>query len=94
METKTSKLIYNSNLGRAVARAARRSRARRFHVISANRGKWALVSEGSVEVIKYFVTPKEAIDYAIKSRIGDDTGSIIVHSEDGSSKEKLFFAAR
>jgi hypothetical protein len=90
MEVKASKLIYNSNLGRAIARAARRSRARRFHVISANRGRWALVAEGSVEVIKYFVTPKEAIDYAKKSRIGhDNSGSIIVHSEDGSSKKTI-----
>jgi hypothetical protein len=89
------KLIYNPSLGKIIARAARRSRVGRYHIISSlsDAGKWSLVLEGSTKPIKVFSTKEAAIDFAKKyeARTTGSLGEVIIHSKDGQTENKISF---
>lgn len=86
-------VIYNPNLGRVIARGARRSRIGRFHVISSisDEGKWSLVSEGSTKPIRVFSTKNAAISFAKKASTDSYPGEVIVHGQDGRIQDKISF---
>lgn len=94
MAKKTRKeVVYNSSLGRVIARGARQSRMGRFHVISSisNEGKWSLVSEGSKKPIRAFTTKNAAVSFAKRSNVGRSEGHVIIHGKDGRIQNKISF---
>ena len=86
-------IAYSPSLGRIIARAARRSRNGRFHVIPSisEEGKWSLVSEGSTKPIRTFMTKNAAVRFAKKSDAGKKGGHVIIHGRDGRMHEEVSF---
>lgn len=88
-------IIFNSSLGRAIAKEAKRSRRSRFHVISSisDEGKWSLVSEGAIKPIKVFTTKKAAVSFVKKSDTIKKEGSVnvTIHDRNGRIQDRLSF---
>jgi hypothetical protein len=95
MKKPHKKLVYSPSLGKAIARAARRSRVGRYHIISSvsDGGRWGVVLDGSTKPIKVFSTKEAAIDFAknYEARSTKYLGEVIVHNKNGLIEGKISF---
>lgn len=86
---------YTPSLGRVIARAAKRSRTGRFHVIPSisDEGKWSLVSEGSTSPVRIFTTKDAAVGFVKKSSFGK-MGFVVIHNKDGQVQNTISFQTK
>jgi hypothetical protein len=84
------KSLYTKKLGSAVAKATRRN-AGRYHVISRDSNRWAVVSEGSVRATKAFDTRRAAILFAKKAAM-EKTGEVYIHGRRGDIEVSYSYA--
>jgi hypothetical protein len=87
------KSLYTRKLGRAVAKNAQPVSSGRYHVISGEAKKWAVVPEGSVHAVKAFSTKKDAVTYAKRSAL-KKTGEVIIHERTGQIRDRISFAKK
>lgn len=87
-------ITYTPSLGRTIARAARRARIGRFHLMPsmASQGKWALVSEGSTRTMKVFTTKNAAVSFVRKFDSGEKMNYVVIHNRDGRIYDTVSFA--
>lgn len=87
------KSLYTKRLGAKVAHRANSLSTGRYHVISGEAEKWAVVSEGSVHPVKSFSLKKDAVEYA-KQTASKKTGEVIVHGKTGQIKDMISYAKK
>lgn len=78
------KSIYTRKLGAAIAHGAKKPATETVHIISTKINKWAIVKDGSVDVIKAFPTKNGAILYAKKAAKTGSVNKIIIHDKNGT----------
>ena len=85
------KRMYTKKLGAKVAKSAQPQIAIRYHVISAESSKWAVVSEGSTRAMKAFITKDQAVNFA-KDTASKKTGEVIIHAVSGQIADTISFS--
>jgi hypothetical protein len=75
--------LYTKRLAHEVARQARPSFAKKYHIVSSHKNRWAVVSEGKTRPLRSFSTQRSAIAYAKRTGINNDFGEVVIHSRDG-----------
>lgn len=87
------KLVYTRSLGRMIARAAKRIRPGRFHIISSirNRDQWCVVKDRAVKPMRVFSTKSAAVSFVKKYRrnSAEDLIEIIIHDTNGRFESKI-----
>ncbi len=88
METKK---FYTKALGKKVAANAKYADSKRYHVISSESEKWAVVADGSTRASKIFTTKQGAIKFA-EENATQLNGEVVVHSKTGGIDHMVSFA--
>jgi hypothetical protein len=83
--------MYTKRLGGQVAKNAKGSIDGKFHIVSSQTGKWAVVSEGSVRPVRAFGTQKEAVTFAKKYAVERSAGEVVIHGKDGSIRDRISY---
>ncbi len=85
--------FYTRKLGAEVASRAQKSQTGRYHVISGESQKWAVVSEGSIRPTRSFNTQKDAVDFAKRSA-SRKSGEVIIHGRTGQIRNMTSYAKK
>lgn len=83
------KLTYTKTLGNAVSSAARDIKIGKYHVISAQTGRWAVVSEGATRPMRAFATQRAAVTFAKQYVVSNSTGEVVIHAKDGKIRDRI-----
>jgi hypothetical protein len=81
--------IYTKRLGGTVAKNAKGSIAKKFHIVSSQTGKWGVVSEGSSRPIRAFATQKAAVHFAKRYAVLKSVAEVVIHREDGRIRDRI-----
>jgi hypothetical protein len=83
------KLIYTKRLGGAVAKDAKGSINKKFHIVSSQTGKWAVVSEGAIRPMRAFTTQRDAVTFAKQYAISKSAEEVVIHGKDGKIRNRI-----
>ena len=83
------KSIYSKKLGGAVADSAKGSAPGKFHIISSQSGKWAVISDGTVRPVRAFYSRQKAGSFARQYALAQSAGEVVIHGEDGSIENRI-----
>ncbi|MEX2513644.1 MAG: DUF2188 domain-containing protein [Cyclobacteriaceae bacterium] len=86
------KKFYIKALGKKAAANAKHADSKRYHVISSDSEKWAVVADGSTRASKIFTTKLGAIKFA-EENATKQNGDVAVHSKTGGI-DRLFSYAK
>ena len=86
-----AKRYYTKELGKTVARGARRINSGRYHVISGDAQKWMVVSGGRIRSLKVFSTQRGAVNFA-KQTASRQNGEVFIHDRTGQIRDTISFA--
>ena len=83
------KIVYTKQLADAVAKDAKGTILGKFHIVSSQTGKWAVVYHGTVRPLRSFITQKAAISFAKNYAVAKSIGQLVIHGEDGSITHRV-----
>jgi hypothetical protein len=88
-----NKSIYTKSLGYQVAENAKGSNDGKYHIVSSQTGKWAVVSEGSVRPVRSFASQKKAVTFAKQYAASKSAGEVVIHGKDGKIRDRISYKA-
>lgn len=84
----SKKKVYTKRLGRKVAINAKPKNSHKYHVVSSESQKWAVVADGKIKASKVFLDQINAINYA-KEIAGKIDGEVVIHKKTGEVEDLL-----
>lgn len=86
------KLAYTPELGKAVAFRANDKTQLKYHVISSEGGNWVVVSHGALRALRSFSTLRAASLFARRYAASRSAKEVVIHSKDGTVKDRIAIA--